>query len=1120
MKFGERNNAARSGGVLGLAWAGAVGRGALVLVWLGSGLAWGAVSTEATSWPMHRADSGRTAYREGGLAWPLHRAWSYSGGVPRPAWGPPARRSYWQRLESIAPRVADDHCHAVVMGDGAVYFGSTADDGVRCLDGESGEERWVFWAEGPVRYAPVLAHGRIHFGSDDGWVYALAAADGRLLWRHRPGPEDWRIPGNGRVISSWPIRTGLLVEEGVVHATAGLYPQQGVWACALDAASGAVRWQAPLSVSAEGYLLSTERSLLVPTGRASPMAVDRETGREGRTFDTGGGTFAVVHRGEVFGGPGNSGQVSVQPGPAANVGGKGGPSSRLVSADAHGLVARNEEVFLLQGREMTAVHRGRLAALERAERSELARLEQLERRRRAGGTGAPSEAEIQGVRERLVEIRKDQTRCELWRVPCSDGSSLIGLGDVLVAGGSNRVAIHRMSDGVRVWESTVEGRVLSLAAADGRLVVSTDRGTIEAFTARPGGGSAGRAASSIMRVRSSLTPTAAPASGEASLPSSSEPAAVGEVRRWLGGGPVSRGFAVVAGVGSGSIVRELLATTELEVVVTDPDPARVERLRRAIDRREGLGSRLSLHVVAGGRLPYTDEFANLVISESALEGEPLRVPFAAEEFERLVRPFGGWRWTDPAAGPIQRGALAEAGAWTHQFGNPANTANSGEGRVGSDLRLQWFGGPGPDLMVDRHLRGPAPLAAAGRLLVPGENVLLGVDAFNGTEWWRCELPGSQRYSMPYDAGYLSLDRDEVAVAVQGECWVLDAGEGRVKRRIAVPTPTPTPTLGSDGGVESNAWHWGWVVLRDGALFGSAQRSTASRTRASYEQIDVDYSNEQPLVVGRSVFRVEATNGAVVWQRGSGLVLNPTLTLASGSVLFVESRAVEVPGGALGRVKLGVLMAGEPWLVSLNARTGERNWEQPLDGALAGARNVLYLAAEGSALFLVGSRVTAGNDTLYVVERRSLADGRREWVAEHPAGMPGAFAHGEQVHHPVVLADLLVAEPVVYDALTGRRHSVPWGAGTEDWRLVRPGHSCGTLSGAGDCLFFRANNPTVLDVRASLRGTDAGPRKLAPSRTGCWINMIPASGLLLVPEASAGCVCQYSLQTSMAFRRVR
>ena len=139
-----------------------------------------------------------------------------------------------------------------------------------------------------------------------------------------------------------------------------------------------------------------------------------------------------------------------------------------------------------------------------------------------------------------------------------------------------------------------------------------------------------------------------------------------------------------------------------------------------------------------------------------------------------------------------------------------------------------------------------------------------------------------------------------------------------------------------------------------------------------------------------------------------------------------------------------------------------------------------------------------------------------WPGRHAAGQPGAFTHGEQVHHPVVLGDLLVAEPVVYDLASGRRLPGPGGPGQSDWRLIRPGHSCGTLSGAGDCLFFRANNPTVLDLRASLESAEP-PRKLAPSRTGCWINMIPANGLLLVPEASAGCVCQYSLQPSMAFR---
>ena len=37
-----------------------------------------------------------------------------------------------------------------------------------------------------------------------------------------------------------------------------------------------------------------------------------------------------------------------------------------------------------------------------------------------------------------------------------------------------------------------------------------------------------------------------------------------------------------------------------------------------------------------------------------------------------------------------------------------------------------------------------------------------------------------------------------------------------------------------------------------------------------------------------------------------------------------------------------------------------------------------------------------------------------------------------------------------------------------------------------------------------------------SRPGCWINMIPANGMLLIPEASSGCTCDLAIQTSMAF----
>ena len=115
----------------------------------------------------------------------------------------------------------------------------------------------------------------------------------------------------------------------------------------------------------------------------------------------------------------------------------------------------------------------------------------------------------------------------------------------------------------------------------------------------------------------------------------------------------------------------------------------------------------------------------------------------------------------------------------------------------------------------------------------------------------------------------------------------------------------------------------------------------------------------------------------------------------------------------------------------------------------------------------------------------------------------------------MLGNRLIAEPAIYELSTGKRLG-PMGSPT-NWNLKRPGHSCGTLTGAGDCLFFRAANPTVLDLGKSKR---ANFQALAPTRPGCWINILPAQGLVLIPEASSGCVCHFSLQTSMAFRPIR
>ncbi|MAT15258.1 MAG: hypothetical protein CMJ46_08315, partial [Planctomyces sp.] len=46
--------------------------------------------------------------------------------------------------------------------------------------------------------------------------------------------------------------------------------------------------------------------------------------------------------------------------------------------------------------------------------------------------------------------------------------------------------------------------------------------------------------------------------------------------------------------------------------------------------------------------------------------------------------------------------------------------------------------------------------------------------------------------------------------------------------------------------------------------------------------------------------------------------------------------------------------------------------------------------------------------------------------------------------------------------------------------------------------------------------DSGTQHFAGHRTGCWVNAIPANGLVMVPESSAGCVCLFSIASTITF----
>jgi outer membrane protein assembly factor BamB/ubiquinone/menaquinone biosynthesis C-methylase UbiE len=164
------------------------------------------------------------------------------------------------------------------------------DDGkVRALDGKTGALKWSFATAGPVAQPPTVWQGRAYVGSGDGAVYCLEAATGRLLWRFRVAPVERRIMAYDRLCSAWPVASGVLVQDGVAYAAAGIIDYDGTYVCALDAETGKPKWSNTTSghldkllrkgVSAQGVLTIAGNRLWMPGGNViSPACYNLQDG--------------------------------------------------------------------------------------------------------------------------------------------------------------------------------------------------------------------------------------------------------------------------------------------------------------------------------------------------------------------------------------------------------------------------------------------------------------------------------------------------------------------------------------------------------------------------------------------------------------------------------------------------------------------------------------------------------------------------------------------------------------------------------------------------------------------------------------------------------------------------
>jgi len=220
--------------------------------------------TTAADWPTHRADAKRSARAEASVPDRVRTVW---------------QTSPLDSVEITAPTVA-----------GGLVYTAGSDGAVRALDAANGSTRWTAYTGGPILYPPSIAAGRAWVGSADGWVYCFDAATGKRLWRFRAAPVERRIPLYGKLVSTWPVASGVLVHEGTAYFAAGLNDFDGTHVYALEAATGRIRWQnntaghldpeSRRGVTCQGEMLLYDNKLYLAGGNTvSPAVFDAATGR-------------------------------------------------------------------------------------------------------------------------------------------------------------------------------------------------------------------------------------------------------------------------------------------------------------------------------------------------------------------------------------------------------------------------------------------------------------------------------------------------------------------------------------------------------------------------------------------------------------------------------------------------------------------------------------------------------------------------------------------------------------------------------------------------------------------------------------------------------------------------
>jgi outer membrane protein assembly factor BamB len=1007
-----------------------------------------------------------------------------------------------------------DYSDQVTIGKGLVYFGSSADHTVRALETSSGEQQWVFYTEGPVRFAPVLHQDRLCAVSDDGYLYCLKASDGSLIWKRRLAPGGQRCIGNEQMVSKWPCRSGVLIEGDKLYATAGMWSNDGVIIYCLSAETGEVIWKNDTTghrwmllphgsgyggVSPQGYLALYKETLYVAAGRSAPAILDAKTGEllfheiglGYKAHYPGGSWIMAAHDWVMFKRQHNYRDTDVK------------RTEYQIGGNAEGIILYNyrtgtPEIATVGGRVIAAAIEddlvmGGAGSVIRINANEL----------RDAYKAHPEGKGLKGSPKYY-----DPGPLAKWNTDIGRVYSFLIADDKIIAGGKGAVTLMDVNSGRKLWQRSVEGSVRGLSVSEGMFIATTTSGNIYCF-----GKGDSDSAKVVSHERSALTDKHQTSSK-----------AIEEIG-------IADGYCLMLSAGDGSLLFDLLKQTNLTVYCLEPDSEKRKKTWALLDEAGMLGTRAQLHDGPFDDITYAPYCGNCIIWGRKLGSPADKVDFKG--LYRSLHPWGGIAYefgdkssasasrsklaaggvpekeiTDGKFGTlVRRGPLSGAGEWTRAHGNPGNTFSTEDDIVKPPLGILWWGGVGPERIVSRHWRAPVPLFSKGQMFIQGQHDIIGVDAYTGREMWNRRIEDIGRFPPTFRGGNIITDGDRVYGVKGLTCYALDAKTGKTVReythRLSPEQEDEAKKLVPLHGVLTKKAKSGKYNLRNSSVAWEFLGMAGNRVIGTlgFDATNLKHNGLAVPHQSRYIFAYDKTTGKKAWEIKLDNTVMPTAIVSDDRRLYFIDRTDEWTYQALRRREdyegfssrlVAVRLSDGATVWTNNNVTPKRKALLLKDGVIVATANFSDVAEDST------SGLTAFNATDGAILwqwKRARATSRRGGPVRH------VFIVGDTVYTPEAI-DLKTGKPklVCTDPLTGK---------PSQFQLSGQ-NFCGSVSAGNHILAYRS---TAVGFKSL---TENSPCYWLPEkRTSCWISLLPAGGILLAPEGSATCTCSFNYKTSLA-----